>query len=113
MNYISQTPGQFEAEMERRREAEDKRIAAAIKTQQQRDAAFKADQDQRQHEAGAARLEAHHEATRARILAAGGTAADFEKAWPELKQAYLIDAASSGQEERIYQQMRARGGTRW
>lgn len=66
-------------------EREQQAQAAALQAQ--------AEYDQRQTAAGQAELERQKGITRAAYLSAGGTAADFEREWPALKQRRLQERA--------------------
>jgi len=75
--------------------AETARIERAVEAREAREADARAKQAQLDAEHGAAELESYREQARAAILGSGGSAADFERLWPELRAARLKDQAES------------------
>jgi hypothetical protein len=102
-------------ELARAREAETARLAMAIADREAKEAAARAERERIAAEQGAAELDAYRERARAAILSSGGSAADFEKSWPDLKLEYLKEQARSRMThherlvEQTKQEMRASG----
>ncbi len=76
-------------------EAERERINRAVEARLAREDEQRAEQARLDAERGAAELDAYRDQARAAILGSGGTSADFERLWPELRSAHLKDTAES------------------
>jgi hypothetical protein len=85
------TPAQLAAAQQ----AEHARLAQAIKDREQREAEARAERERIAAEQGAAELDAYRERARAAVLSSGGSSADFEKTWPDLKLEWLKEQARS------------------
>jgi hypothetical protein len=72
------------------------RLDAAIARRQADAVAREAAQAQRERDEGAAALDTFYGRSSAAFIVNGGTADDFQRAWPELKRRYLIDRAEAG-----------------
>jgi len=78
------------------REREHARLEAAVARRQADVAARERAQAQRDLDEGKLALDSYHERSHAAFIVNGGTAADFQAAWPELKRRYLVDRAEAG-----------------
>jgi hypothetical protein len=96
-------------------EAERLRINRAVEAREEREAAARAEQARRDAERGQLELDHYRDQARAAILSSGGTSADFERLWPDLRAAYLKDTAEAkltsqqGLIEQTKAEMRASG----
>ncbi len=90
------------------REDATARLDAAIARRQADAVARTAAQAQREQDEGKAALDAYYERASAAFTVNGGSADDFQRAWPELKRTYLVDRAEAGnpRESAIDQAMR-------
>jgi hypothetical protein len=76
-------------ENRRLQEEQSRKQQAIIVARQRRDAEQAREQEQRRREEAAARLTAYRGQAERSWLDHGGTRADFERAWPELKDTWL------------------------
>jgi len=83
------------AQMAEARAAETARINRAVEARLEQEAAARAEQARLAAEHGARELETYREAARGAILGSGGSAADFERLWPELRSARLKGQAET------------------
>ncbi len=102
-------PAQVERELERRRRERDARIRAAVAERQRMEAELAEQNERRRRDEAAARLESYRQQCYGRFVAAGGTEADFERAWPTLKEQHLIEQATRDPIEELYQRERRLG----
>jgi len=77
------------------REAEHARILKAVEAHQAQEAAAAAERERSDAERGTLELADYREAASAAWLGSGGTRAEFNDAWPELKRRYLTEQADS------------------
>ncbi len=96
-------------------EAERERIDRAVEARLAREDEQRAEQARRDAERGQLELDSYRDQARAAILGSGGTSADFERLWPELRAEHLKETAESkltsqqGLIEQTKAEMRASG----
>jgi len=89
--------------------AETSRVNRAVEARVAREAAAAAEREAAQAAVGAAELSDYREHARAAWLGSGGSAAEFNDSWPELKRRHLSELAVSklSAHDRLIEQTKA------
>src|SRR5688572_23736161 len=92
------------ADVERAAQARSAEVLRGLEARRQREAEEARAKERAEQERGRAELAAYREQAQGAYLSSGGTAVDFQTAWPKLQAEYLAERARerlTGKERRI------------